>query len=134
MACVFFKKPANINFINILLHRPYLVLQSQLCNYSDNVKAADPVSPLEVLKKKIAKGELMNDEHQLKVIEELQTVYQNLKGYEPEKESFFTKWIGKEKKRKKAPKGLYLYGAVGGGKTMLMDLFYNCCQVSPYLI
>lgn len=27
------------------------------------------------------------------------------------------------------PKGLYIYGAVGGGKTMLMDLFYEYCNI-----
>ena len=30
------------------------------------------------------------------------------------------------------PKGLYIYGAVGGGKTMLMDLFYEYCDVSVW--
>lgn len=130
MACVFAKKPVNINFTNFLLHRPFLVLQMQCCNYSDNTKPADLESPLEVLKMKISKGELMKDEYQLKIAEQLQTVYEDVRGYEPEKEGFFTKWIGKSKKKKKSPKGLYLYGAVGGGKTMLMDLFYNCCQVS----
>ena len=124
----------SMNYINFLLHRPYFLLQIQSCNYSDNTKHVDPQSPLEVLNRKISKGELMSDEYQLKVIQDLQTVYENVKGYEPEKVSFLTKWIGKGKKKKKAPKGLYLYGAVGGGKTMLMDLFYNCCQVSEFSI
>lgn len=135
MACAFIKKPVNVNFLNFLLHRPYAVLQMQFCNYSENVKPIDSSSPVEVLKRKISKGELMDDEHQLKVMQQLEIVYQNLKGYEPpEKESFLTKWISNGNKKKKAPKGLYLYGAVGGGKTMMMDLFYNCCQVSPYSI
>lgn len=131
MACVFIRKTVNVNYVNsTFLHRPLIILQSQWSNYSDNVKTVNPESPIDVLKNKISKGELMNDEHQLKVAEDLQTVYQSLKGYIPEKESFLSKWMGKGKKKKKAPKGLYLFGAVGGGKTMLMDLFYNCCQVS----
>ena len=24
--------------------------------------------------------------------------------------------------------GLYIYGSVGGGKTMLMDMFFDCCE------
>lgn len=30
----------------------------------------------------------------------------------------------------KAPRGLYIHGGVGTGKTMLMDLFYHCCKSS----
>lgn len=131
MARVFAKTPVNMNYINLVLHRPFIILQMQCSNYSDNATSVDTNSPAEVLKRKVTKGELMHDQHQIKIVEELQKVYQNIQGYEPEKDSFLTKWIGKNKKKKKAPKGLYLYGAVGGGKTMLMDLFYNCCQVSP---
>ncbi|KAL1505949.1 hypothetical protein ABEB36_005392 [Hypothenemus hampei] len=32
-------------------------------------------------------------------------------------------------KKQNIPNGLYIYGSVGGGKTMLMDLFYDICKV-----
>lgn len=129
MSCVLVQKCVNVNYLNLLFQRRvFILLQKQSCNYS-----IDSDSPLEVLKKKVAKNDLIPDEHQLKVAKELQKVYINVKNYVPEKTSLLSKWMGNGKKKKKTPKGLYLYGAVGGGKTMLMDLFYNCCQVS-YLL
>ena len=42
---------------------------------------------------------------------------------------------GSESERPKAPRGLYMYGGVGTGKTMLMDLFAESAppefQASP---
>ncbi|GAB6033443.1 hypothetical protein CHUAL_013328 [Chamberlinius hualienensis] len=79
----------------------------------------------------IVKGQLEPDQHQIEVAGHLDKVFTQLTKYEPPQEkSFFKKLFsaGKEK-IPKFPKGVYLFGAVGGGKTMLMDMFYHCASV-----
>ena len=86
--------------------------------------------PINELKNRISDNVLQADEYQLKVAEQLELVWQNIKKYEPKEptKSWFS--FGKPKEIKsEAPLGLYIYGAVGGGKTMLMDMFYDCCKV-----
>ncbi|KAK5650135.1 hypothetical protein RI129_001164 [Pyrocoelia pectoralis] len=81
--------------------------------------------PLDALYEKIDKGELMPDPIQVKVCEALQQVYDKIEDYHPAENGIFNKLFGG---KRKVPKGLYIHGAVGGGKTMLMDLFHNCCD------
>lgn len=90
--------------------------------------------PVKSLQEKIAAGELKPDEHQTRVMDELQVLYHTVQTYIPPeiqlKSSFF-KWLplkSKKPKKNNTPKGLYIYGSVGGGKTTLMDLFYNSCK------
>lgn len=90
-----------------------------------------PGGPVATLLEKIDKGELIRDDYQIQVVGELQKVYEELQQYEPPKPSLFGTLFGGRSSKMESPKGLYLYGAVGGGKTMLMDLFYNCCQNIP---
>lgn len=82
-----------------------------------------------MLKKKIDDKSLMPDEHQLKVVDELQKLYEVSNNYEPKTSTGGWFSFGKSKKVENEIKGLYIYGSVGGGKTMLMDLFYDCCKV-----
>lgn len=74
----------------------------------------------------------MPDDHQTQVVGDLQKLYEHLKTYEPKSPpGALSKWFsfGQKDAAKSDLKGLYIYGSVGGGKTMLMDLFYDCCQV-----
>lgn len=89
-----------------------------------------PLSPLEVYNEKIQSGELMRDSHQLKVLNYLQQVFEDVEHYHPPEKSLFSRIFSSASRNDNVPKGVYLYGAVGGGKTMLMDLFYDCCNVS----
>jgi len=101
-------------------------------SYAHDININLNSGPVSILKQKIARGELMNDTYQTKVAQTLQQIYQEVQDYNPQQLNLLEKWF--YNKRRDAPKGLYIYGAVGGGKTMLMDLFYNCCQVSLWLL
>ncbi|CAG9858222.1 unnamed protein product [Phyllotreta striolata] len=82
--------------------------------------------PMQILQRKIKAKELQADAVQTKVTQEFQKLYNDVRKYEPPQQGFFSKLF---QSKKTAPKGLYIYGAVGGGKTMLMDLFYNSCDI-----
>ena len=77
--------------------------------------------------KLLESGEINHDKAQMDVLDALEELEKIL--LEPETSSGF---VGKLfSKKKVAIKGLYLWGGVGRGKSMLMDLFYDCIPISP---
>ncbi|XP_022702842.1 AFG1-like ATPase [Varroa jacobsoni] len=74
---------------------------------------------------RVQKGKTEKDENQLRVAQLLQDLQDQLRMYEIQPKTIFSKWFKKELVK---PKGIYIYGAVGRGKTMLMDLFYDCIE------
>ena len=72
---------------------------------------------IEVYNKRIDSGELVPDTDQLKTLQALQDLTTILNVYQPKNSwSFFNIFH----KKKSKPKGIYIYGGVGRGKSMLM--------------
>ena len=127
MSCLLPKIFPKQHYFSNLLTRFQTVNFVQNYGYAQSV-GPEKEGPVKLLQERIAQGELMKDDHQMEIAKTLQGIYEEISGYEPEEFNVLEKWIGK--KRKEPPKGLYLHGAVGGGKTMLMDLFYDCCEIT----
>lgn len=77
-------------------------------------------SLLEIYEARVASGQLKRDDAQLAALPELERIRADLA--KPVKRGFF-------RKAPDPPKGLYLWGGVGRGKSMLMDLFVDALSV-----
>ena len=78
---------------------------------------------LETYTEKLAGGELRSDAAQAAIVSQLDKLTQALEAREQRGT------IGRFLNKNGAPKGIYIYGDVGRGKTMLMDLFFANLQV-----
>ena len=91
--------------------------------------------PMPRYRELIASGELRADPEQRAAVEKLQLLHMRLNDYDPSKgKNVALGWLGfgrKAAKQDHALTGLYMYGGVGRGKSMLMDLFYDGAPVSP---
>jgi len=102
-------------------------------------------TPLEEYDARVASGRLRDDEHQRGIIQDLADLNTMLASYtqppvqqptvdslKPQKRGLFSLFSSSKPASavvppiaESLPKGLYMYGDVGSGKTMLMDLFYD---------
>ncbi|KAF8897798.1 AFG1-like ATPase-domain-containing protein [Infundibulicybe gibba] len=97
----------------------------------------DDPTPLSRYEHLVESGALRGDDHQTRIIQKLQDLHDRLNEYDPphipdptQSNSLIARLFTRElpipnAPPETAPKGLYLYGDVGTGKTMLMDLFYQ---------
>jgi len=82
-------------------------------------------SVISQLESRIVTGELFRDDAQMIAAELLDDMLARLQDYTT-KRRFWAKLAGK----RPAPIGLYLWGGVGRGKSMLMDWFYDTAQIA----
>ena len=82
--------------------------------------------PIHAYRALLAGGEIEPDPVQELAAEKLQSLHAALKTYEPTMGA--KGWMARLAlgPRRESPRGLYLYGGVGRGKSMLMDLFFDC--------
>jgi cell division protein ZapE len=97
---------------------------------------ADPgkSGPMALYRQRVADGTIEADPAQRLAVEKLQLLWMRLADYNPAKPKRVGLGLfgwGRERIVEKVVPGLYLYGGVGRGKSMLMDLFYETAPVSP---
>ncbi len=81
--------------------------------------------PLALFHARLAAGELAPDLMQERAVIWLQTLWEELQSYKPENGKTWRSRLGLVRAAPPPPKGLYIYGRVGRGKSMLMDAFFT---------
>lgn len=75
-------------------------------------------------------GAIERDPAQLVVVKRLASLAETLAARRLARKSSALGWLfGAKRNSAEVPKGLYIWGSVGRGKTMLMDLFYDAAPV-----
>lgn len=80
------------------------------------------------INKRIEEGTLSCDPEQLKIAESLDQLAERLTKWRAPRQGLFGLFASGGSK---APRGLYIHGSVGRGKSMLMDMFFNAVPFKP---
>lgn len=81
------------------------------------------MTPVEKYQQLLADSQFYEDPEQRRVVDLLEALFQILKARGKQRQGLLSQF----RRKSQAPvMGLYLWGGVGRGKTMLMDLFYEC--------
>jgi cell division protein ZapE len=95
------------------------------------IAAAPGEGPLTLYRARRRAGQLQPDPAQQLAAEKLESLHRALVGYQPASgRAGWRERLGLARRREDPPQGLYIFGAVGCGKSMLMDLFFETGPVA----
>ena len=105
--------------------------QIQPVESDQNSRIQFMTGPIDSYRAMIASETLTRDPVQALAAEKLQLLHNRLTGYVPGKEKGGLKGLLQIGRPDPAPVGLYIYGGVGRGKSMLMDMFFETAPTEP---
>lgn len=86
--------------------------------------ATGNLSPAQRYEKALQSGQFSPDAEQAKAVAELQRIWQEINDQQQAAKSFFARF-----RKTVPPKGVYMWGGVGRGKTWLMDQFFESLTI-----
>jgi len=104
--------------------------QTGLVQAAPSGSLSHTVGPLVRYREHLATGRLSPDPEQERVATRLDALHQALLAPVSPPRGL-ARWFGRAASRPDRPRGLYLVGEVGRGKSMLMDLFFEGAPVAP---
>lgn len=79
---------------------------------------------------RVRKGRIERDQAQEEVVALIDALCEELESYTPASKSAALGWLFGGKPSSEPPRGLYIWGGVGRGKSMLMDMFFERVEIA----
>lgn len=85
-------------------------------------------SPTDAYNQLVRSGSIYSDENQLAALQPFERLFRELRDYTPPSQGLASR-ILRAVRAYAAPKGVYVCGGVGAGKSLVADIFYHCSPV-----